>query len=279
MPKKSSICQDFKMKKENITEYSGVEPLLYIVTEDIVAPGEESRPAIRNSYILECNEEGCGSVKIGGKEFAVKPRTAYFILPGQTVAYTADKTNPRRGISCFFSGIKVGKILAEVGVTPDNPYIKDDLYPQVSGIAHRLLEMKGEDDLGADLRRTACIYELLGALARSRSGANEDSLIEKALGVFEAKYEYSISVSDVAAEVGFDRSYFSTLFKAKTGVSPHDHLTSLRVSKACVLLRENKYTVSEIAESVGLDPCNFARIFKRKTGKTPLEFKKSIDKS
>ena len=101
-----------------------------------------------------------------------------------------------------------------------------------------------------------------------------DLLLRKSLGIFESEYHRPLSVSEVAAEVGFDRSYFSTAFRERTGVTPHSYLTSVRVRHAAELLLEDEYSVSEVAASVGLSPVNFARIFSRVMGVAPLEYRK-----
>ena len=171
--------------------------------------------------------------------------------------------------------MRVGQILAESGINANNPYIRDELFDDVVALVYKMLDMRKSVDRGTDFRRVACIYELLGVLSRNRPTLDSEYWIQKALGIFEAEYYKKISICDVANEVGFDRSYFSTIFKEKTGLTPHAYLTSLRVSKASVLLRESDYPIAQIAESVGLDSGNFARLFKRETGKSPLEFKKT----
>ncbi len=248
--------------------------MLYLVEKDKVLPGAKYGPAIRSSYIIECNEAGYGGVRINGKYFSVKPRDCYIIFPDQMTTYTADERDPRQGISCFLNGVKVGKILAEIGITPDAPFVRPELFDEIVSLVYRMLKMKNDTDLAADFKRTACIYEILAVLTKNKPSRDEEYWVEKAMGIFEAQYENKISVSEVAAYAGFERSYFSTIFKKRTGVTPHAYLTSLRVAKACVLLRESDHSVSEIAGSVGIDPCNFARLFKKVTGKSPLDYKK-----
>ena len=128
--------------------------------------------------------------------------------------------------------------------------------------------------MGTQLRRTACLYELMAVLTDGRTNSVSDLFVEQAVGVMESGYHTELTVADIAAELGFDRCYFSTLFKSRTGISPHAYLTALRIRKASVLLSASDASVAEIAESVGLDPRNFARLFKKETGKTPGEYKK-----
>lgn len=262
------------MNQFKLPKQGGIEPILYSVYVDDVQPGAKCGPNLRQAYIIECNESGYGSVIINGVEFPVKPRDCYIILPGQMTTYLADEKDPRKGVFCNIGGMRVGQILAEIGITPSNPYVPGELFDEITAQVYRMLAMKKDTDRGADFRRAACIYEILGILTRNKPSNDEEFWVQKALGIFEAEYEKNISVSDVAAEVGFDRSYFSTIFRAKTGISPHAYLTSLRVAKAGVLLKESEYSVAEIAESVGLDPGNFARLFKRETGRSPLDYRK-----
>lgn len=93
----------------------------------------------------------------------------------------------------------------------------------------------------------------------------------------ETNYHTDITVESIAHETGLERCYFSTLFKAQTGKSPHEYLTSLRISKACTLMKQGSMSISSIARSVGLDCRNFSRLFKKETGFTPLEYAKRKD--
>ena len=264
------------MKYPTLPKHDGIEPIVYSVYVDDVMPGAKCGPNLRSTYIIECNESGYGSVIINGVEFPIKPRDCYIILPGQMTTYTADAINPRKGVFCNIGGMRVGQVLAELGITPANPYVPSDLFDEITAVVYKMLELKKDTDRGADFRRSACIYELLGILTKNKYESDEEYWVQKALGLFESEYEKKISVSDIAAEVGFDRSYFSTIFREKTGVSPHAYLTSLRVAKACVLLQQSDYSIAEIAESVGLDSGNFARLFKRETGQSPLTYRKKI---
>ena len=88
----------------------------------------------------------------------------------------------------------------------------------------------------------------------------------------EPHLHFEMTVADLAAAVGLDRAYFSTLFKSVTGTTPYAYLTALRVRKACALLKSTNIPVSEVADAVGIDPQNFARIFRRITGKSPREY-------
>lgn len=230
-------------------------------------------PVVRELYCFECNVSGYGSITVNGNYFAVKPGDCYIVLPGDTVSYASDARDPRRGIWCFVSGRRVGELLRSTGITSDAPFLPEALGEAFYGCLCRIHELREEMGLGVELRRTALVYELLALLNKDTPIHSKSHWVDRAIAIFEAGYFERLTVADVARQLGFERTYFSVMFKEKTGVSPHAYLTAMRVRKARKLLAEHDYTVGEAAEAVGLDPRNFSRIFKRETGRHPKDYK------
>lgn len=252
------------------------EPVvLYCEKEDYLLPGQRFGPVIREVYIIECCTQGYGSVIINGREFPVGPGDCYILLPGDTVIHTAHWKEPRQGYWCALDGLTLGRYFKEAGITAETPFAPSEAFGELCGWVQKMVEQWGAGDRGASLRQTACIYGFLGTLLRECSSAGGEDWIERALGLMEARFHDDLSVERIAREVGLERSYFSTLFKEKTGLAPHRYLTALRIRKACALMDGEHCSVSEAAAAVGLDPRNFARLFKKETGKTPLEYKKN----
>jgi len=231
-------------------------------------------PIVSALYCFECNVSGYGSITINGKKFDIKPRDCYFVLPGDTAIYTSDKNDPRRGVWCYVSGHRVGELLAKAKITSESPFAPPELFDDIHDILERIYAIREDTDLGAELRRTSLLYEIFALLNKDTPIVSKSHWVNRAIAIFEADYHERITVSDVAARLGFERTYFSVMFKEKTGVSPHAYLTSMRIEKAKKLLSEHAYSVNDAAEAVGLDARNFSRLFKRETGKYPKEYKK-----
>ena len=103
----------------------------------------------------------------------------------------------------------------------------------------------------------------------------ESDYIQYALDCIHSEYVEPITVETIASRLRLNRSYFSTLFKSKMGISPKRYLFEYRMRTAATLLREEKKSVSVTANSVGYnDIFNFSKMFKQYYGVSPLEYAK-----
>ncbi|OAS87972.1 MULTISPECIES: response regulator transcription factor [Metabacillus] len=108
----------------------------------------------------------------------------------------------------------------------------------------------------------------------SRSAAD---MMEEALGFIRNNFQTDLGVEQTAEQVGLSVSYFSLLFKQKTGLTFLDYLTNVRMEYACHFLQNTDLKTYEIAEKVGYtDQRYFSQVFKRKTKKTPSEYRKLV---
>lgn len=254
------------------TDVQNVPMVVYCQREQLKA---ETRfgPTIRRFFVVECNEVGHGGVIINGKEFSFGPGQCYILLPGDSVIHLSNGDDPRGGIYCILDAPMLAREFKEVGITSETPFIPDRLFPQVKEWIEKMLEDFQCRDAGAFLRQASNIYGLLGALQQDKPAIAKNDAITKAIGIMEVHYPEPLNIEQLAQAVGLERTYFSSLFKEKTGYAPYQYLTALRIQKACVLLRETALSISNVAELVGLDARNFARLFKKETGKTPLAYR------
>lgn len=256
---------------ERYAEERGEEPRLYYCDRDEqIAAGVRYGPVIRDIYIAECCMEGSGTVVINGREFPVEAGDCFFLLPGDTVIHTTRQV--RSGVWCALDGEPVARALAAAGITAESPFAPHETFSDICHCIQKMLTLRKESDVGAEWRRTACIYELLGCLLRTGSAHPGHTCIERAIGLMESRYHTPLQVGEIAAGVGLERAYFSTLFKQETGSTPHAYLSALRVRKACALLRETDMPIRAVAEAVGLDVRNFSRLFQGETGVTPRAY-------
>lgn len=83
-----------------------------------------------------------------------------------------------------------------------------------------------------------------------------------------------LSLESVAARYHFNASYFSHLFKLRTGMNFSEYILELRINKAKRLLAESDVKIAEISEQCGFrTPAYFNKMFKREVGLSPNTFR------
>ena len=133
------------------------------------------------------------------------------------------------------------------------------------------------DDLD-DLLRRLCDYLLSGnGGAEGPVSAGEEDEISQVVHYMEEHFsDPEISMTALADSFDLSTTRFSLSFKEKTGMSPLDYLTLLRVEKAKELLASTNLTIRDISVQVGYyDSGSFIRRFKQVTGETPLQYRRS----
>ena len=121
------------------------------------------------------------------------------------------------------------------------------------------------------------IWELFAVLLEQTKQSAD--WIDIAVNFMHNNYHRKLKITDIADKVGFDRSYFSSAFKKRMGMSPQSFLIKLRMEKAATLMLKSDVKPSIAAVSVGYDDIFvFSKAFKKHFGIPPREFAKKADK-
>lgn len=121
---------------------------------------------------------------------------------------------------------------------------------------------------------SGAIGESINMIAEDRKIADTKP-IRAAKQYIQKNYMNPITLKEVSGAVGFNDTYFSSLFKKESGKNFLEYLSEVRMNKAKELLRETNLGVTEICERVGyLDLKHFTKSFKKYTGLKPNEFRK-----
>jgi len=102
--------------------------------------------------------------------------------------------------------------------------------------------------------------------------------------VIQAKYfidknfDRAITLDHISKVACLSKFHLVRSFKKIYGVTPYQHLTSLRIKKAKELLQTN-LSITAVCYSIGFDSTtSFSGLFKKITGKTPIQFKREKTK-
>ena len=147
-------------------------------------------------------------------------------------------------------------------------------------IRKMLSQMNDMDDLG----RLSAMFRLLPVIFNSSDHilAGKPMQIERDVRRMQqicayvmAQYVHTITLNEIASEVGMNRSAFCSYFKRCKKMTFSQFVTQYRLNTACELLKHSQKQVSEICFAVGFnDVPHFNRVFKELQGMTPKEYRK-----
>ena len=127
----------------------------------------------------------------------------------------------------------------------------------------------------SELKRYYLQYFLnLTTMLKEQTVYAQDDIIENIKIYMERNYQKDLTQEFISSLFYINRSYLSTLFKARTGEKFIDYLNGIRIEKAKELLVSSDQKLYVIAKTVGYDNVKyFFRIFKKKTGMTPEQYR------
>ncbi|RUT02044.1 hypothetical protein DSM106972_061190 [Dulcicalothrix desertica PCC 7102] len=79
-----------------------------------------------------------------------------------------------------------------------------------------------------------------------------------------------LRLATIAQEIGINQSYFCTLFKQSTGITPYQYTLLQRIERAKQLLKQPNITIVDVAIQSGFaNKSHFTKHFSQFTGVTP----------
>jgi len=229
------------------------------------SPAHGFGPTVRSYWLIHYVMEGEGVFKVGDREYPVCASQMFIIRPGELTYYEASEENPWKYIWIGFDcGVEIPTVLNEHVIT----------LPQGRALFESL--QKAEHiSVGREAFFCGKIWELIYLVsAIQKKTGRKELYIRQAKNYIESEYMLGITVGEVAARLGLDRSYLSNLFKETEGKTLQQYLCEVRMGQAAILLTELGYTVTEAAGSVGYaDVFAFSRMFKQYYGISPKEYR------
>lgn len=248
-------------------------------------PAHSFGPAARNHYLFHYVISGTGTLmaddsKGNTKTYSVKSMQGFMIFPGQITTYIADKELPWKYVWVEFDGLRAKFIAESAGLTMDTPIYHAQSKSLREDMMNEMLYMTQNRE-SSPFHLIGHLYLFLDYMMRSSAGTNiqkgsqlRDFYIHEALNFMEHNFQNDISVEDVAAVCGLNRSYFGKIFKQAVGKSPQEFLLSYRMAKAAELLKLTQLSIGDISQAVGYDnQLHFSRAFKNIYGMSPREWR------
>lgn len=262
-----------------------IDLVLYQCGWEQCAPAHSYGPVAKSHYLFHYVISGTGILEAEDtsgvtQRYSIKSGQGFLMLPGQVCTYIADRDLPWEYTWLEFDGLRVKEALQIAGFTPNTPVYRShskelrlQMMEEMLYLAHHAkeppLHLLGHGFLFLDyLTRSVAPFQI------TPGGKIRDFYIKEAITYIEQNFQNDISVEDIAARCGLNRSYFGTLFRKALGQTPQEFLIHYRMIKATELLKMTNLSVQDIANAVGYtNPLHFSRAFKNVYGKSPRSWR------
>lgn len=251
--------------------------LLFFGKEECL-PAHNWGPGLRDSYILHYIHSGCGTFRCGEESHFLTAGQGFLIPPGTIVHYQANLDDPWTYSWIGFNGLHAKTYMQRADLNPAHLIFNVGKCLYFESFYDDLLNARSERN--GDVLSLSILYRVIAELisysklplsaSEPKKSHSKEMYIKQAIGFIENNYSQKITILDIAASVGLDRTYLSSLFKDKFGVSLQTFLLEYRMNRATELLRNPELSIGDISRSVGYtDPFLFSKMFKKISGSSP----------
>ncbi len=237
-------------------------------------PSHSFGPAARNHYLFHYCLSGTGVLLAQNSRgdsisYQVRSGEGFMLFPHQICTYIADNEIPWEYAWLEFDGLRVKETIELAGLNLDQPIYKARYKDIASEMKDEMLYIVNNKE-ESPFHLIGHLYLFIDKFVRSATSTQvgqgnrlRDFYIKEAISFIEQNFQNNISVEDVAASCGLNRSYFGKIFHKTTGKSPQEFLISYRMTKAAELLKLTDLSVADIGNAVGYpNQLHFSRAFK-----------------
>ena len=243
-------------------------------------PGHHLGPMFYQHYSITFVLAGCGYYTAAGSTYKVQAGEGFVIVPGVSTYYIADTKEPWEYRYAIFQGSDALLLLNAAGLGPNQLHFSSQTDEDMGTWLRLLCQASASGAArGYDVQGYffLCMSRLVQQHRRVQTAfATCEQFVSQALAYMKMNYAYNISIQDVAAYVGIERSYLYRLFKHAFGCSPQAWLIQYRLKQGAHMLVQTDRSVAEIACSIGFfDAPHFSRSFRKRYSQSPLAYRKN----
>ena len=248
-------------------------------------PSHSFGPAARNHYLFHLCLSGTGTLFANNTKgelitYQVKSGQGFMLFPHQICTYIADHEIPWEYVWVEFDGLRVKESIDSAGLTQNSPIYRSRHKNIAETMKSELLYLVNHKD-ESPFHLIGHLYLFIDSLIRSSSSTQigsgnslRDFYIKEAFSFIEQNFQNDISIEDIAACCGLNRSYFGKIFHQNMGKTPQEFLMSYRMTKATELLKLTELSIADVGNAVGYpNQLHFSRAFKNIYGLSPRQWR------
>ena len=248
-------------------------------------PSHSFGPAVRNHFLFHYVLSGTGTLiaensKKESITYSIKSGQGFMIFPNQICTYIADAQQPWEYVWIEFDGLRAKETVELSGLCVNSPVYKAKYKDVAQTMKDEMLYIINHKD-DSPFHLIGHLYLFIDSFIKSsaitqlkNSNNLRDFYIKESLSFIEQNFQNDITIEDIAACCGLNRSYFGKIFHEVLGKSPQEFLISYRMTKATELLKLTSLSIAEISSTVGYsNQLHFSRAFKKIYGISPRQWR------
>ena len=210
--------------------------------------------------------KGKGEFVIDKEPYNYEAGSLIFVFSGES--YLVNSISDTEYMYVDFTGIRADELFRRFDIRERNRNFKDfdGLIPLWQESLSRANEKT--TDLAAESIVLYTFSRLFG------SAAEKNDVVNKIIELTEKNFtDSSLSIGEIAEDLGYNPKYLSHLFKDKMGISYTEYLRNIRLKQAVFLLDHKLDSIKNISSLSGFsDPLYFSTVFKKQIGISPKEY-------
>lgn len=220
-----------------------------------------------------------GSIRIGGQEFCLEGKQAFFIAPNlvHSVFYRkcdGKATVMKINVNRLKTMLDMEQIMAAYGkgLRDIRYWLPDyDELERIAGIFSKSL---------STIEILKVMLNLLEIMLRNASdsgmrpplSAGDNNELCNIISWTEKNFQRKITLDEISEFMGYDKHYFCYKFRSATGITYLNYVNRLRLFHACDRIRDG-VSVKEVCEECGFENLSyFIQLFKKHMGMTPKQY-------
>lgn len=213
-------------------------------------------------------------------ETTIKAGDIFLLFPGEWHTY---HPLPNKGWKSYWIGFKGKNIDDRVKagfLSPEKPIYHVGFSNEILGLFDEAFKTAQEEAAYSQQTLAGIVNHLIGLMYSLERNIilNKDSkhvdIINKARLRIRESLEGSLTIQEIAQDLGISYSSFRKLFKEYTGIAPAMYQQTLRLQRAKELLSTTDESIKEIAYRLNFEsPDYFSAKFKSQTGLKPSDFR------
>lgn len=214
-----------------------------------------------------------------GKKHLLTKNNLFLIPANETAQYYPDKDEPWTYMWIGFNGTMANIYTNMMGFNKQNNVIRVNSGLGIRPLFDELVTHYQECGK-LDIKCLGLAYQLFYEIINNNPNENKENTSFVSTHILNAKqyilnnYQFSITVNDIASNVGVSPNYLANIFQEYEHMTTKQFLIKVRMENARALLLTKKYKIKDVALRVGYsNQLYFSNEFKKYFGEYPTEMK------